>query len=110
MKDIFNITSNAELDAANRCEAPRESCRTLCRQFAMIRKYNYKERLDWRFRVNIELNELSGKISALGNLFGTAEFLKLRKFQRTLLGIQFDAMKTYRDCLEERLNEEECDE
>jgi hypothetical protein len=58
---------------------------------------------DFKTRLETEESELTEKITKLKEFLDGKVVETIDKDQRTLLGIQLQAMKTYRTCLKERL-------
>ncbi len=58
---------------------------------------------DFKTRLDNEYKELDEKITKLKNFLDGDGVENIDKDQRTLLGIQLQAMKTYRTCLMERI-------
>lgn len=54
-------------------------------------------------RVQIELHELTLKITKLDDFFKTSLYREISSIQQHLLTLQFDAMTTYQLCLKTRL-------
>lgn len=54
-------------------------------------------------RLLVERTELTERIKKLESFFSTAAFARLNDIQSALLLVQLQAMKTYEQCLHERI-------